>query len=108
MEFTPEQKQTAIIAGAAAAGVAQTLILKNYMDNTKSMHTSLSMLGAFSYPAPLIGIVGGSLAIVLSLFVLKEHAYRHAITAYGGAALVSGIAAGIELTPKTVTPAIKA
>lgn len=95
MEFTADQKKSAIIAAAAAAGVAQTIILKKYMDaTTPILVPSLKDLGAFAKPSTLIGIAGGAGAIILSLFVLKDHPYSNALTAYGGSALVSGLLAG--------------
>ena len=94
MEFTSEQKKTAIIAAGAAAGVAQVLILKKFMDPTTP--TLMAQLGTFGKPSALIGIASGLGAILLSVFVLKDNAYAHALTAYGGSALVSGILAGAE------------
>jgi hypothetical protein len=94
MEFSSEQKKSAIIAAGAAAGVAQTLILKKFMD--PKTPTLMPQLGTFGKPSALISIVGGIGAIALSIFVMRDHQYTHAITAYGGAALVSGILAGAE------------
>jgi len=94
MEFSSEQKKTAIIAAGAAVGVAQALILKKVMDPTTP--TLMSQLGTFGKPSALLGIAGGAGAIVLSLFILKDHPYANALTAYGGAALVSGILSGAE------------
>ena len=95
MEFTSEQKKAAIIAAAAAAGVAQTIILKKVMDPaTPVMIPQLAQLGAFAKPSAIIGIAGGAGAIILSLFVLKDHPYSNALTAYGGSAFVSGLLAG--------------
>lgn len=94
MEFTSDQKKTAIIAAAAAVGVAQSLILKKFMDPTTP--TLMAQLGTFGKPSALIGIAGGLGAILLSVFVLKDNPYTHALTAYGGAALVSGLLSGAE------------
>jgi hypothetical protein len=94
MEFSSEQKKTAIIAAGAAAGVAQTLVLKKFMDPTTP--TLMSQIGTFGKPSAFIGIAGGLGAILLSVFVLKDHPYTHALTAYGGSALVSGILSGAE------------
>jgi len=98
MEFTPEQKQTAIIATAAAAGVAQTILLRKMMDTTTPvLIPQLAQLGSFARPSAVIGIAGGIGAIVLSLFVLRSHPYANALTAYGGAAMVSGILSGLDM-----------
>ncbi len=92
--FRSEQKKTAIIAAGAAAGAAQALILRKFMDPTTP--TLVPQLGTFGKPSAILGIAGGVGAIVLSMFVLKDHPYVHAITAYGGAALVTGILSGAE------------
>lgn len=94
MEFSSEQKKTAIIAAGAAAGVAQTLILKKVMDTTTP--TLMAQLGTFGKPSAFIGIAGGIGAIALSVFILKDHPYTHALAAYGGAAILSGVLSGAE------------
>ena len=96
MEFTPEQKKTAIIAAAAAAGTAQTIIINKVMPNFPStMAAQLTMLGGFGKPAPIAGVAGGALAIILGIFVLKDNQYSNALVAYGGSALASGLLAGL-------------
>jgi len=98
MEFDADQKESAIIAVASAAGVAQTIILRKMMDaSTPVMIPSLSSLGSFAKPSALVGIAGGLGAIILSIFVLKNSAYGNALTAYGGSALVSGILSGLDM-----------
>lgn len=98
MEFTADQKKSAIIAVAAAAGVAQTIILKKMMDPTMPVLVpQLAQFGGIAKPSAIIGIVGGAGAIILSLFVLRDNQYANALTAYGGAALVSGLVAGLNI-----------
>lgn len=98
MEFDSKQKETAIIAAAAAAGVAQTIILKKMMDpTTPVLVPQLAQLGAFGKPSALIGIAAGAGAILLSIFTLKDNAYSHALTAYGGASLISGLLSGMDM-----------
>jgi len=95
MDFDDKQKSTAIIAAAAAAGVSQTIILRKTMDTTTPVLVpQLAQLGAFAKPSSVIGIAGGLGAIVVSLFVMKDSSYTHALAAYGAAALVSGILSG--------------
>jgi hypothetical protein len=98
MEFTSDQKKTAIIAAAAAAGFGQTIILRKMMDAaTPVLIPQLAPLGGFAKPSALIGIAGGAIAIALSIFILKDHPYTHALTAYGGTALISGILSGADM-----------
>jgi hypothetical protein len=98
MEFTSEQKKTAIIAAGAAAGVAQTIILRKTMDiSTPVLIPQLKDLGAFAKPSAMLGIAIGAGAIILSIFILKDHAYAHALTAYGGGALASGVLSGMGM-----------
>ena len=98
MQFDDTQKQAAIIAVAATAGVAQSILLKKYMDTTTPvLIPQLKDLGAFAKPSALIGIGAGAAAIILSLFVLKSHPYSHALTAYGGASLASGLLSGLDM-----------
>ena len=96
LKLDDNQKKTAIIAAAAAVGVAQTMLLTKYMPAfPATMQTQLAMLGNFGKPAVIAGVATGSLAIILSIFVFKDNAYAHAITAYGGSALISGLLAGL-------------
>lgn len=95
MEFSSEQKKTAIIAAGAAAGLAQTIILRKVMDTTQP--SLMPQLGTFGKPSALIGMAGGAGAIILSIFVLKDNPYANALAAYGGTALVSGLLSGAEM-----------
>lgn len=98
MEFDTKQKETAIIAIAAAAGAGQVIILKKYMDTTTPVLVpQLKDLGAFAKPSALIGIGAGAAAIILSLFVLRDNPYVHALAAYGGTSLVSGLLSGLDV-----------
>ena len=99
MEFKLDdvQKKTAIIAAASAVGVAQTIILKKYLPAEMLGKTIIPQLGEFGKIPALAGITCGSLAIVLSIFVFKDNAYAHAITAYGGGALASGVLSGLGI-----------
>jgi hypothetical protein len=98
MEFTSDQKQTAIIAAAAAVGVGQVIVLKKYMDaTTPVLVPQLAQMGSFAKPSALVGIGAGAAAIILSLFVLRDSPYVHALAAYGGTSLISGLLSGLDM-----------
>jgi hypothetical protein len=98
MDFTDPQKQTAIIAAAAAIGIGQAIILKKTMDTSMPvLIPQLSSLGSFAKPSAIIGIAGGAGAVILSLFVLKDNKYSNALAAYGGSAMVGGILSGLGI-----------
>jgi len=98
MEFDSKQKETAIIAVAAAAGLGQVIILKKMMDTTTPVLVpQLAQLGSFAKPSALIGIGAGAVALFLSIVTLRDNAYSHAIAAYGGVSLVSGLLSGLDM-----------
>jgi hypothetical protein len=97
MEFTPEQKKTAVIATAAALGVGQVIILKEMVDPKIPSLPFLSQFGSFAKPSAAVGISGGICAIAIALFMLTDYPYKHAFTAYGGASLVSGLLSGLDM-----------
>lgn len=98
MEFDSKQKETAIIAAAAALGLGQVIILKKMMDpTTPVLVPQLAQMGSFAKPSSLIGIGVGAIAIILSIFTLRDNSYSHAIAAYGGVSLVSGILSGLDM-----------
>jgi hypothetical protein len=99
MEFSADQKKTGIIAAAAAIGVAQEIILKRTLDastpNLLPNGIAGISLGTWGKPSVIVGIGAGAAALLLSLFVLKDHPYSNALAAYGGSALLVGVANGI-------------
>ena len=98
MDFTDPQKESAIIAAAAAMGIAQSIILKKTMDvSMPVMIPQLAMLGAFAKPSAVVGIAGGAGAVILALFVLKGNKYTNALAAYGGSAMVGGVLSGLGI-----------
>jgi hypothetical protein len=98
-ELTAEKKALLIYAAGAGAGACQTLLLRKYMDITPptwypSFFTSLGNLGK---PSSIFGIIGGSIGLVGGLFFIRDTRVRNALVAYGGGALLSGLASGLEL-----------
>lgn len=90
-------KEALMIAGAAAAGAAQTVVLKKYVDGTFSFP-----LGPLSSPSTFFGVVGGAAALGLGFYamqtgkIVRDPRIQYMMMAYGGSALVSGLlAAGL-------------
>jgi hypothetical protein len=94
------EKEVAILVGAGAAGVAQTFLVQKFIEPTQG--TWIPQIGAFGKPAALLGIVGGVTAIAISylsmkrqIAVVSDPRIQFALLGYGGAAVASGIVAGI-------------
>ncbi|HPE06170.1 MAG TPA: hypothetical protein PLW50_00415 [Smithellaceae bacterium] len=103
MEFNEEQKKAAIIAAAAGAGVVQNIILRQYMDaGAGSVIGGMpDMLAGFNKPSSVYCIASGGVALLLSLYVLKDGKYNNALAAYGAASVVAGLASGISVAVAT-------
>lgn len=94
------EKEVLILAGAGAAGAAQTYLIQRFVEPTQG--NWVPQLGAFGKPAALIGIVGGAAAVVVSylsmtrkITYISDPRMQFALLGYGGAALASGVVAGI-------------
>jgi hypothetical protein len=94
------EKEVLILAGAGAAGVAQTYLVQRFVEPTQG--NWVPQLGAFGRPAALLGIVGGVGAIAVAFLSMKRQItyvsdprIQFALLGYGGASLASGVVAGL-------------
>jgi len=94
------EKEVLILAGAGAAGVAQTFLVQKFVEPTQG--NWVPQLGAFGRPAALLGIVGGIGAIAVAYLAMKRQItyvsdprLQFALLGYGGSALASGIVTGM-------------
>ena len=97
-ELTPQRKTALLVAGGAAAGAAQTILLKKYLDATPpAFFTTFSFLGGFGKPSALIGILGGAAGLIAGLFLIRDQRIQNVLVGYGGSALATGILSGAGL-----------
>lgn len=99
-----DTKVTAAGAIGAGAGVAQTLLLREYVDREYPT-TNIPSLKGFGYMSPLLGLIGGGTALAIGAVGaskgrdgrqrLSDIAIEPAID-YGAAALVGGILSGLK------------
>jgi hypothetical protein len=94
------EKEVAILAGASAAGVVQTLLIQKYIEPTQG--NWVPQIGAFGKPGALLGIVSGVVAIAVGYLAMKRQItyvadprLQFALLGYGGSALASGVVAGV-------------
>jgi len=95
-ELTPARKSALMMAGGAAVGAAQTVLINKYI-TTKPWGTTLDFLGDFSKPSALIGIVAGAAGIAAGLFVVRDPKIQNILVGYGGAALTGGVLSGLNM-----------
>lgn len=97
--ITQERQKALLIACGAAAGVAQTVLLKKFVDGTspKWMPVLPPVIGNFSKPSAFIGIAGGVAGILIGLYAPLDPKLQNIAIAYGGSALVSGVLSGLDL-----------
>jgi len=87
-------KEALMIAGAAAAGAAQTVVLKKFVDGKFTLP-----LGPLGAPSTFLGVVGGAIALGLGFYTMQtgklisDPRVQYMMMAYGGSAFVSGILA---------------
>jgi hypothetical protein len=97
-ELTPARKTALLMAGGAAAGAAQTILIKKYLDaSPPAFFSTFSFLGSFGKPSALIGILGGTAGLVAGLFLIRDQKIQNALVGYGGSALATGILSGAGL-----------
>ena len=98
--ITPERRMALFIAIGAGAGVAQTVLLKKFVDGSApTWMPQIPQLGSFGKPSALAGIAGGVIGILVGLYVPLDPKLKQIAVAYGGSALVSGILSGIDMMP---------
>lgn len=102
LAITPERRMALLIATGAAAGVAQTVLLKKFVDGTPNVPTwfpVITQLGSFGKPSALAGIAGGISGILIGLYVPLDPKLKNIAVSYGGSALISGILSGLDMMP---------
>jgi hypothetical protein len=99
--ITPERRQALFIALGAGAGVAQTVLLKKFVDGTPPawLPSMPAALGSFGKPSALAGIAGGIIGVIVGLYVPLDPKLKSIAVAYGGSALVSGLLSGLDMMP---------
>lgn len=99
--ITPERRTALFIAGGAAAGVSQAILLKKFVDGSNgsvpSWMPNIPQLGSFNQPSALIGIGAGLAAILIGLYVPLEPNMRNIAVSYGGGAFAGGLLSGLGL-----------
>jgi hypothetical protein len=100
LAITPDRQKALLIASGAAAGVAQTVLLRKFVDGTTTswMPTLPTWMPAgFTKPSTFIGVVGGLAGIIVGLYVPLDPKLKNIAVAYGGSSLVSGLLSGLDL-----------
>ena len=101
LAITPDRRNALLIAAGASAGVAQTVLLRKFVDGTDgSVPTwmpQIGQLGQFNQPSALLGIVLGAVGVVVGLYVPIDPKLKNVAVAYGGAAISTGLLSGLGL-----------
>lgn len=97
------EKEVLILAGAGAAGVAQTWLIQKFVE--PSTPSLVPQIGNFGRPSALIGIVTGVAAIAVGylamarkIAIISDPRIQFALLGYGGSVLATGILAGMGTT----------
>lgn len=94
--ITPERRAALLIACGAGVGIAQTVVLKRYVDSTSpTWFPQVTQLGNFGKPSALIGVVGGTLALLVGLYFPLDAQLKNIAVAYGGSSIAGGLLSGI-------------
>jgi len=97
LAITPDRQKALLIATGAAAGVAQTVLLKKFTDDAAQswMPVLPSWVGTFAKPSAFMGIAGGIAGILIGLYFPLDPKLKNVAVAYGGGALASGLLSGL-------------
>jgi hypothetical protein len=95
------EKEVLMLAGAGAAGAAQTYLIQKFVEPTQG--NWVPQIGGFGRPSALLGIVGGAAAIAAAYLAMtgkiqyiRDPRIQFALLGYGGAALAGGVLAGMN------------
>lgn len=103
------KKNAAVVVASSGAGLAQTFILREYVDKAYGKIPGLDGLGGFGTYSAMGGIIAGGITTGLGLVsvltgkITRNETIQLGFIGYGVPALSGGILSG--LFPVTVTPA---
>ena len=96
-----EKKTIAVMTAGAGAGLAQTFILREYVDKEHGLIPGLEGLGGFGSYSAMAGIIGGGITTALGLVsvltgkITKNETIQIGLLGYGIPALSGGILSGV-------------
>lgn len=96
-----EKKSIAVMTVGAGAGLAQTFILREYVDKEQGLIPGLEGLGGFGTYSAMAGIIGGGITTALGLVsvltgkITKNETIQIGLIGYGIPALSGGILSGL-------------
>jgi len=95
------KKDIAVVAASSSTGLAQTWILREYVDKTQGLIPGLEVLGGFGTYSAMGGIIAGGAATALGLVsiltgkVTRNEAIQLGLIGYGVPALSGGVLSGL-------------
>jgi hypothetical protein len=96
--ITPERRDALLIATGAAAGVAQTILLKKFVDGANGVVPTwmpqVPQIGSFNQPSAMLGVALGAVGILAGLYIPLDPKLKNIFVAYGGSAISSAILVG--------------
>jgi len=96
-----EKKSIAVLTAASGASIAQTFILREYVDKTYGPIPGLEVLGGFGTYSALGGLVGGGIATAAGLVsvltgkITTNETIQLGLLGYGIPALTGGVLSGV-------------
>lgn len=96
-----KKKTIAVLTAGAGAGIAQTFVLREYVDKVYGKIPGLDALGGFGTYSAMAGIVGGGITTALGLVsvltgkITRNETIQIGLIGYGIPALSGGILSGV-------------